>query len=424
MIRDEDLAGPQILKLGRLPWLNGVVNCGLRAGGCYLISGEPGGNKTTLAVQLAASLALDGKRVLMVLTEQTVPEVRAIFGRVLGCTPDRVPRSIWDNVRFELLGNPSELLPLLRRRVPALYPDIDVVMVDSLQGSGLPATATRTYARIYSFVDECKARGLMSVLIAHVSKRGDIAGPRALVHKVDVVLMLRKAGARRQLYLVKNRYGPEVIDPFPLCITKGRLEPSPHAIEHNAVALGWDGRSEELLEIQGVVSIPRLGGRGELVAPFLPAKRIRQIVCSLNTLPGVDLADLSYFLSMFVPSDRGYAAALDLPIALVLLSAYLQAPIPAGGLYIGRVDLLRQIRPPDPTFVSALGDLLVDPAGPQIERVYLPSACAGALRKSVARSIDVIGIRTLDELLALLWPGSFRAESHGPGGTSPSENGG
>lgn len=289
--RDKQTREP--ISVPELSWMAAALNGGLREGSAYLLSDEPGSNKTTLAVHLAVSLATQGIPVLFVLTEQTPAELVGVVARVCGGKADAVPATVWKALDYELLDRPEELATLIRCKIPVRYPSVRLIIVDSLQGTGLASTATRAYQQVFDFLDEAKARGLITLLVAHVTKQGKVSGPKSLEHKVDVAMTLRKAYSLRHFFITKNRYGVEVVDPIVLTTEHGRLNLSPHAVSHTASMLGYVGAGDDLLEVQTSISLPKLGGRAELNCPFLPAKRIKQIISTVGKVPAIDLHDLS-----------------------------------------------------------------------------------------------------------------------------------
>lgn len=395
-------------------WLDGALNGGFRRGGCYLLSGSPGANKTTLAVQAAAKLAMKGMKILLVLSEQQPADLYGILQRVLGVGESSIPKRILQNIDCEILESTGDLLRVLRRTLPARYPGTQLIIIDSLQGNGLPGSASRAYRDIFSFFDEAKARDLITIAVAHITKAGQIAGPKSLEHKIDAAIVLRKSHKFRHMFVLKNRYGAEVVDPVVLSMNGKGLERCPHAAAQCASALGYSGTNDELAEIQVAVSIPRLGGRSELNAPFLPRQRIKQLVTSIAKLPHIDLNELSYAINCLVPNTSTYRCELDLPIVISMLSAYLQQPVPAGALFIGQIDLRLNIRPPCNTYMSALTQVLsYETYG--VDQVYLSTGAATVLTEltpaGVHYAFEIVPVRTLAELLAKIWPDEFDHQS-------------
>ena len=363
-------------------------------------------------MQMATAVANQRVPVLLVLTEQSRSDVTRIFERINPDADHELLQRIEEYVAVETMDDVTALPALIRRRVPEYYEHTQVIIVDSIQGSGLAATATRSYQQLFNFVDEARARGIATCLISHVTKRGAVAGPRSLQHKVDVAVVLRKALGVRQMFIAKNRFGPEIVDPILLDVTAAGLAPSRHATESISAAYGYAGVGDELLEIQAAVTLPKLNGRAELACPFLPNKRVKQILATLSGLPGIDVSDLSYSINAYLPDARGYLPPIDLPLALAILAAYLHRPLPAQTVFAGALDLRRTVRSPDGAYLYALGQLLGDSLAPAVRRVVLPRPAIRLLHESFPTDrprpdVEIVGIQTLDELLVLLWPDAF-----------------
>jgi DNA repair protein RadA/Sms len=399
------------------------LNGGFRPGGQYLLAGPPGAVKTTLAVQISCGYARLGREVLFALTEQSVEEARGIFRRISGRHFDEIMR----RVRLVSLNAVEELPILLLRQNQESRPAL--VVVDSLQGNGLPSTATKAYRRISEFQRTAKRLGVTSIAIAHVIKDGGIAGPKSLEHQIDVCIVMRKAGALRQLFVLKNRYGPEWVEPLTLLVGEHGLHPYPHSSSETAVVLGYCGWGDQPLEVQVSATLPKYGSRAELNAPFLPAKRVRQLITTVGSLPGVDLRAMSYAINALVPGGESYSTAIDLPLTVAMLSAYLRQPVPARALLIGGVDLFRRIRAVNPEHLGALSDMLRREDGRIINTVYVAGASAHLLNELLRsagegewdQEVDVIGVRSLDELAPVLWPEIFTTESEADRSPGPEE---
>jgi DNA repair protein RadA/Sms len=257
---------------------------------------------------------------------------------------------------------------------------------------------------------------LVSILTGHVTKKGQIAGPKDLEHNVDCVMYIRRAFRLRPFFVPKNRFGPAVLDPLVLMMDdRGRLTQSPHMAARSTAALGYAGIGEELAEGQASVTLPRYGSRPELNAPFLPAKKVKQLLSILSTVKEVDLTDLSYEINCYVPRQQRYREELDLPIAVALLSSYLQRPVPERAVFVGELDLTRRIRPPEDRYLAALAMLLTGPKKGSIQKLYISDECAQAVARmrpdsggpAVGDLLEIIGVSDLESLLRQLWPDLF-----------------
>ncbi len=425
MARLDDIAGkgPDHIQVPSLPWLERAIQPGFIRGGVYLLAGEPGIGKTALAIQVLGDLARRGIKVLYLTTEQGLVDLKRAVERIHGARNGQIPREIRENFFFDDTVEDIDSLPrFLARRVLTdgeEYHGVQAIVVDSVQGKGLAAAATQKYRALYEFCENAKAQGLVSILIGHVTKKGQIAGPKDLEHNVDCVFYIRRAFRLRPFFVPKNRFGPAVLDPLVLMMDdKGRLQESPHAAVTSTSVRGYAGIGDELAEGQASVSLPRYGSRPELTAPFLPAKKVKQLLSVLSTLKDVDLTDLSYQINCYIPRQQRYREELDLPIALALLSSYLQKPVPPDSLFVGELDLTRRVRPPEDRFLAALAQVLLGPQKDRIRRVYLAEECADAFknmrpeehRPPVGEQLEVVPIGTLEQLLAKLWPELFRKE--------------
>lgn len=149
------------------------------------------------------------------------------------------------------------------------YRGIRVLIIDSIQGDGVPANAARKYRGFYEFTRNCKAHGVAVIAIGHVNKRGQLAGPRGLEHHVDAVWRVEKAGTGRLFAVTKNRFGPEHPRGIPLVTdpVTTALHPSPHTEPATGVARTFIGGRVGEAELQAAVSLPTPGMRPQVMAP-------------------------------------------------------------------------------------------------------------------------------------------------------------
>jgi DNA repair protein RadA/Sms len=415
--------GRESLDVPGLPWLQEVLRGGLVKGGIYLIAGEPGIGKTTLAVQVLIDLAKRGVPVVYLTNEQSLADIAGVVDRITrGLTPteaDAVKENLFcDDAVPEI----KDLPDFLARRILSEgqeYHGCRVLVYDSVQGRGLAATATQQYKSLYKFNDLAKNSGLCTLLIGHITKRGQVAGPKDLEHNIDAMIYLRRAFRLRPLFVPKNRFGPAVFDPLVLVMDdSGKLTKAPHTTAQSSVVFGWSGVGENLTEAQAVVSLPRYGSNPELNAPNLPRARVKQLMNTISQLKDVDVTNLSYTINCFLPRRERYAEELDLPLAIALLSSYLQQQVPANSLFAGELDLTSRIRRPDSNYLAELAQILVRVHSGTIQRVHLSSEVAQEMRQHLAEQekaaqaegaggpvdIEVIGVRDLAALLNLLWP--------------------
>lgn len=407
--------GKKGLDIPNLPWLKKAIVSEFIKGGIYLLAGEPGIGKTTLALQILGDISRQGVKVLYIPTEQSLSDVKRVVNRIYGLKPNEVQLPISKNLYVDTIDDISMLPWFLKHRVlssESEYHGCEVIAIDSLQGGGLSTGVGERYRALHDFVETAKATGITCLFVNHVTKSGEIAGPKALEHAVDCIIYIRRAFRLRPLFVPKNRFGPATLDPIVLIMDEHGLKESPYVLTEASTVLGYSGIGEEFAEAQASVTIPRYGSRPGLSAPFLPGKKIQQLLKVLATLKDIDVVDLSYDISCYIPGRHVYAGDLDLPIIVALLSSYLHQKVDKQILFIGEVDLTKQIRPPEKTYLASLAEVLVESRPRRVKQVYLSEKVTddfkemqpGENKPKVGDIIEVLGVKDLDSLIRNLWP--------------------
>jgi len=411
-IEDTEKKGIEILNL---PWLKKAVGTKLIEGSIYLLAGEPGIGKTTLTLQILGDICSQGIKVLYIPTEQSMSDVKRVANRVFRDVGSEALSKINENLFVDTLDDLSHLPWILNKRVlprESEYHGCRFIAIDSLQGGGLSMGTGVKFKSLLDFTDTAKATGITCLFVNHVTKSGEIAGPKALEHAVDCVIYIRRALRLRPVFVPKNRFGPSVLDPIVLTMEETGLRESPHVEAEASTILGYSGIGDEFAEAQASVTIPRYGSRPGLSAPFLPSKKIQQLIKVLSTLRDIDVVDLSYDISCYIPGRHGYKSVLDLPIVVALLSSYLHQSVDKQTLFIGEVDLTKQIRPPEKTYLAGLAEFLCESQTKKIKKVYLSERIEedfkimrpSEIRPIVGEIIEVCGVKDLDSLVSYLWP--------------------
>jgi len=392
----------------RLQWLRDAVTTFVQ-GGTYLLAGEPGIGKSTLALQIALDLGSQGKKCVYLLTEQSASEVKNRAMLLLSEWPLAEREEAMANVEPEEWDyESSQLGTFLTRNVlnPAgKYYGASLIVLDSIQAQGMSSAATKQYAHVYEFCRNTKAAGITPLLIGHVTKRGEIAGPKTLEHNVDCILYMRKALVYRPLFVPKNRFGPARLKPIPLEMNRKTTELtlSSHSEAVSSVARSFLGRNHLNVEAQAVVSLPRYGTRGQITAPGLPNKEIQQILSCLSQLEGIDIEDLSFTIQCRLPGELLYRNILGLPLAMSLLSSYVQRNIPSHYVYIGELDLQRHIREVPDALIEEFWDSVQEGLLETPIRLFCPKANASLFREG-SNDTTVIGCERLEDAVYGTWP--------------------
>ncbi len=384
-------------------------------GGTYLLAGQPGIGKSTFALQLALDLGQQGIPTLYVLTEQSKSEIAKRARQIASKWPSGDLNRALSSVHPEDGIYGVENLPnLLGRQVigqSGRYHGVKLIAVDSIQGDGLSSAATKKYRQVYEFCRQCKSEGITTLLIAHVNKKGEIAGPKDLEHNVDCVLYMRKALVYRPLFVPKNRFGPAVLQPIPLEMDRVTyaLKLSPHSHSVSSVARTFFARGIENAETQAAVALPSYGTRGQITAPGLPRKEIEQLLNCINQIPDMEFGDLCYTIQCRLPGGRKYKRLLDLPLSMALIASYLQREIPKQYLYIGELDLLRQVRRVPDDVIQELWDAIEAGEIRSPITIFCPEE-SGHLIREGARDVKVVGCKKLEDAVYTTWPDLRPAE--------------
>ena len=381
-------------------------------GGIYLVAGQPGIGKSTLGIQLALDMGRNGLSSVYIMNEQSKEDLNNRANLITSKWTSADRKKAFGNLfpyddSLDIENLPGFLTNYVLSRKGRFH-NVSMIVVDSVQGQGLSAASTTKYRKVYEFCRQCKSNGITAVLVAHVTKRGEIAGPKDLEHNVDCVIVMRKALIYRPMFVPKNRFGPAVLKPVPLMMNSSTaLQLSPHSSAQSASARTFIGGDQPVAEIQAAVSLPSYGSRGRIVATGLPQKEIEQITNCIAQLPDLDIDDLDFTIHCRIPEEKSYRSVLGLPLAMSLISSYLQLEIPQHYLYLGEIDLFRQVRPlRDQVLVDLVDaierDLLTGP----IRLIMAPQSAEQlqSMFKEDKRTITVVPCAKLDDALHQTWP--------------------
>jgi DNA repair protein RadA/Sms len=324
-----------------------VTGGGFVRGSVLLVGGDPGIGKSTLLIQAAASLARAGHRAVYISGEEAVAQVRLRAERLgLG---DAAVELAAETAVADIIATLSE------GKVPRL------IVIDSIQTmwteqvESAPGTVTQVRGSAQALIRFAKRSGAAIILVGHVTKDGQIAGPRVVEHMVDAVLSFEGEGSHqfRILRAVKNRFGPtdeigvfemtgaglrEVANPSELFLSERDLG-SPGT----AVFAGIEGSRPLLVEIQALVAPTSLGTPRRAVVGWDPS-RLSMVLAVLEAHCGVRLAGHDVYLNV-AGGLRINEPAADLAAAAALVSSLVNAPLPADAVYFGEVSLSGAIRP-------------------------------------------------------------------------------
>jgi len=327
--------------------LDRVTGGGFVRGSVLLTAGDPGIGKSTLLLQATAAMARGGHRAVYISGEEAVAQVRLRAER-LSLSDAAVQLAAETSVE-DIIATMSE------GKTPRL------IVIDSIQTmwtelvESAPGTVTQVRGSAQALIRYAKRSGAAIILVGHVTKDGQIAGPRVVEHMVDAVLSFEGEGSHqfRILRAVKNRFGPtdeigvfemtgsglrEVANPSELFLSARDLG-SPGT----AVFAGMEGTRPLLVEIQALVAPTSLGTPRRAVVGWDPS-RLSMVLAVLEAHCGVKLGGHDVYLNV-AGGLRIQEPAADLAAAAALVSSLANSALPADAVYFGEVSLSGAIRP-------------------------------------------------------------------------------
>ena len=330
--------------------LDRVLGGGLVAASATLVGGDPGIGKSTLLLQAAAQFAKNGLKTIYISGEEANAQIR-LRARRLGLSKATV-----------LLGAETNLRNILTT-LDAEKPDL--VIIDSIQTvwadnvESAPGSVSQVRATSHDLTNFAKRHGLSVILVGHVTKEGQIAGPRVVEHMVDTVLYFEgeRGHQFRILRAVKNRFGPadeigvfemtgqglsQVTNPSALFMSE-RGDPSPGSV----VFAGIEGTRPLLVEIQALVSASSHSQPRRAVIGWDTA-RLAMVLAVLESRCGIPLTGNDVYLNVAGGLKISETAA-DLAVAAALLSALQNVSLPADTVIFGEISLSGAVRPVNQT---------------------------------------------------------------------------
>ena len=321
-----------------------VTGGGLVAGSALLIGGDPGIGKSTLLLQVTALLSR-GASCAYISGEEALDQVRL-----------RAIRLQLDSASVDL-ASATNVRDIVETIEKSKY---DIVVIDSIQTMYLdnldsaPGTVAQVRASAAELIRAAKRRGTCLLIVGHVTKEGQIAGPRVLEHMVDTVLYFEgdRGHAFRILRAVKNRFGPtdeigvfemghlglqEVLNPSALFLAQRQQN-----VSGSAVFAGIEGTRPMLVEIQALVAPSPLGTPRRAVIGW-DSNRLSMVLAVLEARCGVAIGPNDVYLNVAGGLKISEPGA-DLAVAAALVSAMSGVPIPQDMVIFGEIGLSGEIR--------------------------------------------------------------------------------
>ena len=375
--------------------LDRVLGGGFVVGSLVLLGGEPGIGKSTLILQICDKLKTDGK-VLYISGEESAEQIKIRADR-LGINND--------NILF--LGETN--IDIIENTINSIQPKL--VIIDSIQtmyseeitsAAGSVSQVREITARIMKI---CKMAYITTIIIGHVTKDGNIAGPRVLEHMVDTVLYLEgeRYFSYRVLRGVKNRFGStneigmfemqnegmvEIKNPSSILISEREEK-----ISGSIIVASMEGTRPLLIELQALTSqsvfgIPRRNANG------IDYNRLTLLVAVLEKRSGLMLGNQDVYLNL-VGGIKVNEPALDLGIVLATASSFKNVSIPKEVVAIGEVGLTGEVRA-----VNLIEKRLKEAEKLGFKTCIIPESNKKLLKDSF--KLDIIGVKNVTEAMKYL----------------------
>lgn len=379
-----------------MPELDRVLGGGLVKGSAVLIGGDPGIGKSTLLLQATSSLATRKNNVIYITGEESLDQVR-LRARRLGLDKS--------NVRLAATTNVLDIIKTIDAKEAP-----DVVVIDSIQTmfidqlSSAPGTVSQVRASAGELTMLAKRKNITLIIVSHVTKDGQIAGPKVLEHMVDTVLYFEGESDHqfRILRAIKNRYGAaneigvfemnesglaEVSNPSELFLSSREK-----SISGIAVFAGMEGSRPILVEVQALIAPSYMPSPRRAVVGW-DLNRLAMIIAVLNARFGLNLSDKEVYLNVAAGLKINEPAA-DLAVACALISAFRDIPLPENTAIMGEVGLSGEVR-----MISSLETRLKEAAKLGFENYLVPKGIEKLKNWSgLKKSLNNVNLNTISHI--------------------------
>ncbi len=384
----------------RMGELDRLFGGGMVEGSLILVGGEPGVGKSTLMLQIADSLAKTGLTILYVCGEESAEQTSL---RALRLGIDHANLFLLSETHF------SAILEQIEHLKPhaIIVDSVQIVYKSEIPSS--PGSVVQVREIATEFMHLAKGRGITTFLVGHVTKSGELAGPRVLEHLVDTVFEFEgdRQHGFRMLRALKNRFGPtdeiaifqmkesglaEVPNPSQVFLQE-RMKEMPGS----AIVPGLEGARSFLLEIQALVtktafSTPSRRSTG------LDQNRLGLLLAVLEKRVGYPL----YHCDVFVALAGGLKIvepAIDLGIAMAISSSFMNRAIPSDTIVLGEIGLGGEVRG-----VSRVETRLKEAVHMGFHRCIIPKRNCKGISGALSEKIRLVQVEMVDDAIRELFP--------------------
>ena len=389
-------------KLTNIGELDRVLGGGIVPGSLVLVGGDPGIGKSTLLLQVCRNLAMSGNSVLYISGEESLRQIKLRAERI---------GEFNENLQLLCETNLETIREVIERKKP------DMVVIDSIQTmfhediSSAPGSVSQVRESTNILMQIAKGQGVSIFIVGHVTKEGNVAGPRVLEHMVDTVLYFEgdRHASYRILRAVKNRFGStNEIGVFEMRNTgleevknpsEFMLNGKPNGTSGSIVACSMEGTRPILVEIQALVcqsnfGIPR---RTAVGTDF---NRVNLLMAVLEKKVGIHLAACDAYVNI-AGGMKMTEPAIDLGISLAVVSSCKDIIIPDSVIAFGEVGLSGEVRA-----VSMAGQRVAEAKKLGFDTVILPEVCKSFVGK--VSGINLVYVSWIQDAIRYIMKNNYK----------------
>jgi len=377
--------------------LNRVLGGGLVKGSLILVGGDPGIGKSTLLLQVAGNLSADNKDILYVSGEESLRQIKLRAERI---------GKFSESLKFMCETNLSNIEEAIVRSKP------EIIIIDSIQTmynetvASAPGSVSQVRESTGVLLRIAKSMNISVFIVGHVTKEGQVAGPRVLEHMVDTVLYFEgdRHASYRILRAVKNRFGStneigvfemqekglvEVANP-----SEFMLDGRPENASGSVVTCSVEGTRPILIEVQALVThtnfgFPRRQANGT------DYNRVNLLMAVLEKRIGLSLGDYDAYVNL-AGGMKVAEPSLDLGICLAIISSFRNKPISDDVVAFGEVGLSGEVRS-----VNMAESRVMEAAKLGFKTCIVPKALEGKL-KGTCKNIEIIGVSSVADAMKVI----------------------
>ena len=372
--------------------LDRVLGGGLVPGSVILIAGNPGAGKSTLLLQVMSQLTLSGKAALYVTGEESPQQVRMRSKRL------NLPE---DKLKILAETNVEQIVHAAQEIAPELLVVDSIQVMHSPDVPSAPGSISQVRECAAYLIQYAKQTNTVLFLVGHMTKEGNLAGPKVLEHMIDCFILLEGGDDNRYRVLrgQKNRFGAinelgvfamtelglkEVKNPSAIFLSRS-VEDVPGSL----VMVLWEGTRPLLVEIQALVDSSPMGNPRR-VAVGLEQNRLAMLLAILHRHGGLYMADQDVFVNV-VGGVKVSETSADLSLLLAIVSSFKDKPLPRDLVAFGEVGLAGEIRP-----VPGGQERLQEAVKHGFTRAIVPQA---NVPKKAISGIEIAGVSKISQAL-------------------------